>query len=45
MSNKRKEINWSELNWAKIELTVFNWQMRIYNAIKRGEIKISQAQN
>ena len=41
MSKLRKEIKWSELNWAEIELTVFNWQMKIYNATKCGEMKLA----
>lgn len=40
MSKIRKKIKWSKLNWAEIELTVFNWQVRIYNATKNGEIKL-----
>jgi len=41
MSRIRNELKWSELNWAEIELTVFNWQVKIYNAIKGGEIKLA----
>jgi len=40
MNKLRKATKWSELNWAEIELTVFNWQQKIYNASKRGEIKL-----